>query len=301
MKILSLKDVQIILNKDLNISLIVDGIIGKKSRDAIKRFQLKYNLQINGIPNRETLAKLQELNSQLTKNTLLNFGSDRFVVFVDAGHSGVDSSGNYLTTGKRAFHPDLELHDNGHYYEGLENRIVAESFIEQLTKEGIQSVRTYHPVNDSSLYDRANLVNSYLKRGYFGYLHSFHSNAISSSNSKEKLENTIGFMVFSTKGDTMSDLFAEYHFQTVVENVSDWKLRTDLKQDNDSDFEENFSILRNTDTAENIDRFGAFLEEWGFHTSSKDCAFIVNSRDVRVKCAVQTAKKIQKHFENLKK
>lgn len=296
MKMLTNKDVQRILNRELNANLTIDGIIGNKSRRQIKNFQLKFNLNINGELNTETMNKLREIETNRSKSNLLTFGKNRFVVFVDAGHSGIDKDGNYLTPGKRYFHSGAELHSDGHYYEGYENRIIAEEFIHQLTILGIQSVRVYHPVKDVSLYDRANLVNSYLKRGYYGYLHSFHSNAISTSNSPEKLENTRGFMVFSTKGDTLSDKFAEYHFQSVAETVTDWKLRTQLKPDNDSDFEENFSILRNTDTPENSQIFGAFLEEWGFHTSRQDCEFIIKSRPERVKCAIKTAQKIKNYF-----
>lgn len=290
------KDIQRILNKELNANLKIDGIIGNKTKVQIKNFQFKFGLNINGELNDETLKKLREIEKNISKSKLLTFGKNRFVVFVDAGHSGIDKDGNYLTAGKRAFHPDAVLHDGGHYYEGHENRIIAEEFIQQLTILGIQSVRVYHPVQDTTLYNRANLVNSYLKRGYYGYLHSFHSNAISSSNTPEKLENTRGFMVFSTKGDTLSDKFAEFHFQSVAETVNDWKLRTQLKPDNDSDFEENFSILRNTDTPENRETFGAFLEEWGFHTSKQDCKYIIHSRPQRIKAALKTAIKIKNYF-----
>tara|TARA_R110002126_G_scaffold192853_1_gene341126 strand:- start:125 stop:505 length:381 start_codon:yes stop_codon:yes gene_type:complete len=121
---------------------------------------------------------------------------------------------------------------------------------------------------------------------------SFHSNAISSSNSKEKLESTRGFCVFSTRGNTLSDKIAEKHFQTVLHNVENWKLRTQTRQDGDSDFEANFQILRQTD--KNLKNFGAILEEWGFHTSKIDTEFIIDSRNLRVSCAVKTAKKVKK-------
>jgi hypothetical protein len=145
------------------------------------------------------------------------------------------------------------------------------------------------------------LVNDYLNRGYFGYLISFHSNAISSSNSPTKLENTTGFCVYTTKGDTLSDKIAEIHFKNVFDNFSDWNLRTQKSTDSDSDFEANFQVLRQTDTEQNSGRFGAILEEFGFHTSKQDTEFIIANRDKRVHCAVLTAKKVREMMKKTQK
>lgn len=283
------KNLQTKLNKVVGVNLVVDGVFGIDTFLIVNRFQMTNNLVVDGIVGRKTS---EVLNNQyilaLESTSLSTFGSDRFVVFVDAGHGGVDDSGKYTTPGKRAYHSGTELHDTGNYYEGYENRIVAEMFIEQLTRIGIQTIRTYHPTKDTSLSERTRLINAYLKRGYYGYLHSFHSNAISSSNTPSKLEQTRGFMVFSTRGDTLSDEIATAHFQNVHKYVNDWKLRTQKREDGDEDFESNFQILRQTD--KDLNRFGAILEEWGFHTSREDCEFIISSRDIRVKCAVETAK-----------
>jgi len=287
------KHLQRKLNKILRIQVKVDGIFGIGTMNAVKKLQKQYGLTIDGIVGAQTNREInKQYNILMDSSDMVTFQKPRFVVFVDAGHGGINDLGRYVTAGKQAYHEGTDLHQNGHYYEGYENRIVSEMFIEQMTKEGIQTIRIYHPVDDTPLSERTRLVNSYLKRGYFGYLMSFHSNAISSSNSKQKLESTRGFCVFSTRGNTLSDKIAEKHFSTVFANVKDWKLRTQTRQDGDSDFEANFQILRQTD--KNLKNFGAILEEWGFHTSKIDTEFIIDSRNLRVSCAVKTAKKVKK-------
>jgi N-acetylmuramoyl-L-alanine amidase len=283
------KDLQYKLKKVLNRNISVDGDFGRTTQLAVLDFQKLYNLLPDGYVGPETLATLNQAYELLyKKNTnLLNFGKKRFVVFVDAGHGGINDSGVYTTSGKRAYHPSKELHERGHYYEGHENRIVAEAFIEACTEAGIMCIRLYHPYKDTSLSDRTEQVRSWLKRGYYGYMHSFHSNAISEKNSSAKLESTTGYMVFTTKGNTLSDEIATQHFKHVQANVSDWNLRTE-KGDNDNDFEANFQVIRETDLRE-FDKFGAILDEWGFHSSAKDCEKIISTRTERVNACLATA------------
>ncbi len=296
------KNLQKKLNKIMSFSIVVDGHFGQDTHLIVLRFQEQNNLTMDGIVGRVTMSAINNQYLQMMESSnLMTFGKNRFVVFVDSGHGGIDDSGRYTTSGKRAYHDGVELHDNGNYYEGFENRIVAEQFIQELTSEGIQSIRLYHPYLDTSLSVRTRLVNDYLNRGYFGYLISFHSNAISSSNSPTKLENTTGFCVYTTKGDTLSDKIAEIHFKNVFDNFSDWNLRTQKATDSDSDFEANFQVLRQTDTEQNSGRFGAILEEFGFHTSKQDTEFIIANRDKRVKCAVLTAKKVREMMKKTQK
>ena len=168
-----------------------------------------------------------------------------------------------------------------------QNRLAAERFIELCTDNGIQTIRTYHPYKDTSLSERTELVRAYLKRGYYGYLHSFHSNAISHTNSKEKLEATRGFMVFNTRGDNFSDQIATQHFKNVAENVENITLRPN-NIDGDVDHEANFQMLRETDLND-FSNFGAILDEWDFHTSAEGCENIIRSREQRAKACLLTA------------
>lgn len=296
-----IKTLQYGLRKVLNISLSVDGILGPSTKEAIMKFQALYNLEIDGIAGKNTWSTLEYVYNELFVNNsdLLYFGKERFVVFVDAGHGGIDDDGKYVTPGKRAYHQGEEMHERGHYYEGFENRLIAEAFIEACTDAGIMCVRTYHPHKDTSLSDRAEIIRSWLRRGYYGYLHSFHSNAISSSNSAAKLDATRGFMVFNTRGNNFSDQIATKHFEHVKQTIGadNWNYRTQTK-DGDVDFEVNFQILRETDLRE-FHWFGAILEEWGFHTSKTDCNFIIDpkNREKRVEAALKTAQWVKEALE----
>ena len=291
-----IKDLQKKLGVILNISLSIDGDYGPATKKAVKIFQKDYNLFSDGVAGRHTLAKLDTIYKKSTpKSNLLTLGKRRFVIFVDAGHSGISDVGEYLTSGKQSYHKNTLLHKEGHYYEGFENRLIAEAFIEQCTEAGIMCIRTYHPVQDWSLSKRVDIVKSYLRRGYYGYLHSFHSNAIHHTNSITKLNSTRGFMVFTTRGNDVSDVIAQIHFDNVDRALDGtWNIRANTS-DGDSDFEANFQILIDKALKEFGDAFGSVLEEWGFHTSKEDCLFIVSAegRKIRVECALKTAKQVK--------
>ena len=298
----NVKNLQYRLRKVLNRNITIDGDFGPATEHAVKLFQSLYTLQADGIAGYYTQKKLQDVYTAMFQQNsgLLKFDKRRFVVFVDAGHGGIDDGGRYVTAGKRAYHAGVSLHEGGHYYEGYENRIAAEAFIDACTKEGIQCIRTYHPYKDTSLSERTAAVRGWLRRGYVGYLHSFHSNAISSSNSAAKLDATRGFMVFNTRGDNFSDAIATQHFDNARDAVGrGWNYRTQTSDDGDVDFEVNFQILRETDLRE-FYWFGAILEEWGFHTSKTDAQFIINprTRKARVTAALNTAKWVKAKIES---
>ncbi len=282
------KELQNKLNKILNTNISVDGDFGMNTEVIVRQFQKKYKLKEDGVVGNYTWKQIELQYNKKEDTSLMTFDKDRFVVFVDAGHGGIDDAGNYTTSGKRAFHAGIKLHRNGHYYEGYENRVVSEMFIEKCTKSGIQIVRTYHPYKDTPLSKRCDIIKGWLDRGYYGYLHSFHSNAIASSNSPAKMLGTIGFSVYTTTGQNLSDKIADAHMQNVQLKVGDWKYRYQDKDDMDSDYEANFYILRNTDLIF-YPKFGAILEEFGFHTSAVDCQFIIEKRQQRVEAALITA------------
>ena len=168
------KELQEKLNKILGTAIAVDGDFGMNTDKLVRQFQKKYKLKVDGIIGNYTWKNI-EIQYNSKNSNLMTLGPSRFVVFVDAGHGGCTTTGIYTTKGKQAFHADKKLHQAGHYYEGYENRIVAEMFIEECTKKGIQTIRTYHPYKDTPLSERCEIVKSWLDRGYFGYLHSFHS------------------------------------------------------------------------------------------------------------------------------
>lgn len=296
----AVRALQLRLRNVLNRNLVVDGDFGPATERAVRLFQGIYDLTVDGVAGPVTQGKLERVYNImfLDNSSLLHFTERRFVVFVDAGHGGINGQGRYVTPGKRARHEGVELHEEGNYYEGYENRIIAEAFIEACTDTNIMCVRTYHPWKDTPLAERSEIVRSWLRRGYVGYLHSFHSNAISSSNTPERLEATRGFMVFNTLGDNFSDDIATQHFSHVrQETNNEWVYRTQTSRDGDVDYEVNFQILRETDLDE-FPFFGAILDEWGFHTSKTDTLFITNprNRQRRVSACVRTAKWVKQQI-----
>jgi len=297
----NVKNLQYKLKKVLNKSLSIDGDFGPSTEYAVKLFQHLYGLKVDGFVGSKTTAKLSIVYDELFlyNTNLLTFGKRRFVVFIDRGHGGIDEKGNYVTPGKRAYHKGKKLHERGHYYEGYENGLATEAFFEACTDAGIMCVRTYHPYKDTSLSERTEIIRSWLRRGYYGYLHSFHSNAISSENSPAKLESTRGFIVFNTRGDNFSDKIATEHFKNVQQavGVNNWTFRKQTK-DGDVDYEANFQILAETDLNE-FNWFGAILDEWGFHTSSLDCELITSpqNRLDRVAACLKTAIWVKSELE----
>ena len=292
------KDLQSKLSKILNKAIAIDGRFGPATKRLVQQFQRNFGLTVDGVVGPITQKKINGMYSMLfvTNNDLMTFGKERFVVFVDAGHGGVDDTGEYVTPGKRAWHDSELMHRDGWYFEGYENRIVAEMLVDVLTKNDINSIRLYHPVKDTPLADRVDIVTSYLKRGYKGILISFHSNAISSKNTAMKLEITQGYSVWTSLDNTKSDEIATKHFLNVCNHFGEkWKYRDD-RDDGDPDYEANFYMLRKTDLVQYQHKFGAILEEFGFHTSKKDAEFIVSHREDRVKCALKTIMECQKKF-----
>lgn len=62
----STKEIQTLLNKVGNYNLVVDGDYGAKTTAAVKDFQTKNNLEVDGIVGNMTLQKLQSLNKKAT-------------------------------------------------------------------------------------------------------------------------------------------------------------------------------------------------------------------------------------------
>ena len=184
-----------------------------------------------------------------------------------------------------AYHPNISAHDgNGTFYEGHENRIIANRIYIEALKLGVRALKTYDIHLDTSLYKRSLIVQSWTLAGYSVFNHSLHSNAGPFGNN----EDITGFSVFTTVGNNTSDLFAQWHFDHSRDEFgSGWVWRGDTS-DLDSDYEANFAILKWT---ENIKlKCYSILEEFGFFTSSVDVEFITSeeTRSRRVNVAIRT-------------
>lgn len=170
------------------------------------------------------------------------------LVILDNGH-GIN------TPGKRS----PIWNDGTQLFEWKFNRSIVNSIIEYLNVAEISYVNLVTEDIDISLSDRVSRINElyskYKKDFKLIYVISVHGNAA------DGIPKANGIEVFTSKGLTKSDQIAEILFNK-LSNLG-WRMRADFT-DKDSDKEENFYILKNTDCP-------AVLTENGFYTNEEEC------------------------------
>lgn len=177
-------------------------------------------------------------------------------IVLDCGHSK-------KTAGKRS--PDFT------FFEYEWNRELGRRIGDQLTKLGISWCFTYDTEreDDLSLTERANVANRMSK--IYGsknvILISIHHNALGKGDIWYSAE---GFSVWTTKGDTISDHYA----QIIVEEAQkvlkplERTVRMDLS-DGDGDYEKNFSVIYKTVCP-------SVLVEYGFYTNEEEMKWLMS-------------------------
>lgn len=173
------------------------------------------------------------------------------VIVIDCGHSE-------QTKGK--FSPIRE--DGTRFYEYENNRKIGRLLSMELDKLGIEYVYTIHPddKNDKSLENRVGIANSIAyKEGKNNVLFlSIHSDAYGMAD--KWYDDIIGFSIFTSKGNTLSDKYAEVFLKNYKEGLgNNSKVR--------DEYDKNYYVLAKTICP-------AILLENGFYTSHKDLEFI---------------------------
>ena len=150
-------------------------------------------------------------------------------ILIDNGH------GNN-TLGKRS--PD------GKFREYAYNREIAKRIVADLIDRGYDAELLVPEDNDISLEERVRRVNALCSaHGKSNViLVSIHVNAAGNGS---KWTNATGWSVYTCKGQTTSDKLAECLCDAAIKNFPGKRIRTDYS-DGDSDWEENFYILRHT-------------------------------------------------------
>ena len=285
-------------------ALLVDGQFGNQTHQALIAFQEKSGLVPDGIYGRMSASKLVPLTDE------------RFMFSVHAGHGGW-INGEYAThpsTGKRYFHEGQQFHKGGWFYEGIENRIIADAVAEGLRKLGVFVLVTHTDYCDDG-YLGQHYVKTlpYIQAGYKGYTHAFHSNAAPTKvkdkagkvirrRTQAELDQIQGGFVFTTTGSTFSDKIAPIELRQWQPRFGKWvRLRGSSSVPNESsDAEANFKVLRDIEeAAKNVNSFfGAILSEFGFMTSLPDCLFITSPkvRAMRIQAAIDTALEVRRMF-----
>lgn len=183
-----------------------------------------------------------------------------FLVLLDSGHGGI-VNGQYNTPGKRS--PIYE--DGKQLFEGVYNRSIVKLIHEKLFTLGINGLEILNVASgdlDTPLGVRVNAANKEwdrLKRPAAIYI-SIHGDAAGDGINWHEAS---GISVYTSKGQTKSDVFASILIDKLDDIVTGVKWRTD-ETDQDKDKEENFYVLKNTNMP-------AVLSENGFMTNYAEC------------------------------
>ena len=148
----------------------------------------------------------------------------------------IDNGHGHNTPGKRS--PD------GKFREYACNREIAKRIVADLIDRGYDAELIVPEDNDISLEERVRRVNALCSaHGKSNViLVSVHVNAAGNGT---KWTNATGWSVYTCKGQTTSDKLAECLCEAAIKNFPGKRIRTDYS-DGDSDWEENFYILRHT-------------------------------------------------------
>ena len=161
----------------------------------------------------------------------------KMVILIDNGH------GNN-TPGKKSPYSCYGVKPEIVFFEYLWNRQIAKPIVEQLNEKGYNAQLLVTEDNDISLPERVRRVNKICSQvGTKNViLISIHANA--AGNGKE-WKNAQGWCAFTSKGNTKSDIIAEYLYNEAEKNFKGRKIRKDMS-DGDRDWEENFAMTYKT-------------------------------------------------------
>lgn len=174
------------------------------------------------------------------------------LIVIDVGH-------NFSDTWQK-MSPIRE--DGTRFYEFDNNRKIGRLLSMELDRLDIPYVYTIHPDdrNDKSLENRVGIANSIAYReGKNNVLFlSIHSDAYGMGD--KWYDDIIGFSIFTSKGNTLSDKYAEVFLKNYKEGLgNNSKVR--------DEYDKNYYVLSKTICP-------AILLENGFYTSRKDLEFI---------------------------
>jgi N-acetylmuramoyl-L-alanine amidase len=180
-------------------------------------------------------------------------------LILDRGHGDIDSNGKYTTAPAKMFKFD----DGLTVYEGQENSKYVKAIAKIALERCFKVEYTVNPnsAKDMSLKDRVTIANSSINKKNALYI-SLHNNA----------GKGVGTEIFTSKGQTLSDTFAEEILNQFKVDMPNRKLRIDTS-DGDKDKEENFYVLKNT-------IMPAILVEVGFFDNREDYEWLSNKTNI---------------------
>lgn len=159
---------------------------------------------------------------------------------VSAGHGGLFDD-EYVTKGKQFQHKGQDLHKGGYFYEGVFNRVIADKLCVRLKENRMIYKKFYHEYEDWSLNKKSDMVNYHHVNIQKVILFELHSNG-------SKYHNAEGFSVYTSPGQTDSDVIATEVWKAMLE-ISDqfgFKMRKQDHKDGDVDYEARFWMCTKT-------------------------------------------------------
>jgi len=159
-------------------------------------------------------------------------GKSNYLWLLDAGHSGIDKNGKYLTAPAKMF----TFPDGVTVYEGVINRKIAELVYMALETKQIDFALVYDDIEDTPLSQRTMTADNVYRKDKRAVYLSIHSNAGGGS----------GFEIFTSPGQTKSDKIANIFCEIYQKRFPGFPFRAD-KSDGDADKEADFYVLRKTD------------------------------------------------------
>jgi N-acetylmuramoyl-L-alanine amidase len=173
------------------------------------------------------------------------------MIIIDNGH-GIE------TPGKRS-----PVWENGQLLEWQFNRNIALRIQQNLKLAGIDSILLVPEDSDISLPERVHRANKIVEKFPNSFGISIHANA-----DKGVPGTANGWEIWTSKGQTQSDILATYLYKEAEKTLLNFKLRKDTS-DGDVDKESNFYILRKTNCP-------FVLTENGFMDNHQDCQFMMS-------------------------
>lgn len=155
-------------------------------------------------------------------------------IIIDMGHGGIDTNGKYTTAPYK-----MHTFDNGTtIYEGVINRQIGEKVFNNLSELGYCPSYMFFPEEyiDMTLKERVKIINNFDPKNTIGI--SLHSNASPKHNAR-------GFEIWTSVGETRSDILATYIAEEIIDEFPNINFRSDYS-DGDVDKESQFYILRKT-------------------------------------------------------
>lgn len=151
---------------------------------------------------------------------------------LDPGHGGVDHKGEYTTAPAKMWRFD----DGLVIYEGVINRIITRKLTAKLKASEIDYFVVADDIIDTPLEQRVKVADDIFKKDKRCIYLSIHSNSGKGQ----------GIEVFTSPGQTKSDVIAHYIINQYAKQLSKFHIRKD-DSDGDWDKEADFYVLRKTD------------------------------------------------------